>query len=70
MLFLSYLLYIVSAHDSLGRFWELVVLTIIGETMDESDNICGIVKGSRNASEIPETIKGKRRFKTGANKLT
>lgn len=41
MLFLSYLLYVVSAHDSLGRFWELIVLTIIGETMDESDNICG-----------------------------
>ena len=41
MLFLSYLLYVVSAHDSLGRFWELIVLSIIGETMDESDNICG-----------------------------
>lgn len=32
---------IVSAHDTLGKFWETIVLTMIGETMDESDNICG-----------------------------
>ena len=32
---------IVSAHDTLGKFWETIVLTMIGETMDESDSICG-----------------------------
>lgn len=32
---------IVSAHDTLGKFWETIVLTMIGETMDESDAICG-----------------------------
>ena len=32
---------VVSAHDTLGKFWETIVLTMIGETMDESDEICG-----------------------------
>ncbi|KAK8800422.1 translation initiation factor 4E [Blastocystis sp. subtype 4] len=31
----------VSAHDTLGKFWETIVLTLIGETMDKSDSICG-----------------------------
>ncbi|KAK8798578.1 hypothetical protein WA538_003252 [Blastocystis sp. DL] len=31
----------VSAHDTLGKFWETIVLTMIGETMDPSDEICG-----------------------------
>lgn len=32
---------VVAAHDQLGKFWETVVLKMIGETLDDGDNICG-----------------------------
>lgn len=28
-------------HDQLGKFWETIVFSMIGETLDESDEICG-----------------------------
>lgn len=32
---------VVSVHDQLGKFWETIVFSMIGETLDESDEICG-----------------------------